>query len=1195
MKRSANHWLEKLSAERRLELEICHKTAARFGKRDLPSDLRPDLLAHAGWGILFSPQDADLLSGPLASLLERRKQAANPFYREIEWDEALLVQQHLWLELGANPGQVDPDRLPYYLLILGGPEKISWRSQSLLGLERAIGRVAFEHAHEYQTWAETLIEAEDQGTDRPRRIVSFAPSNGDRATRDLRQYLVDPLIDQAKNGRLSQDVELDVWDDTLAHKEHLARLLGGDKTPGVLLAACHGKGFSVEDPLLRERQGALIGQGWQTNESPHSREDDYFAACDLPERPELRGLVAFLLACWGLGTPEKDDFAWVKGSQEHSVGEPFVAKLPQALLSRGALAVVGSVDRGWVHSVRWLAGGETGENSGALRDSIKRFLDGQPLGHALQPVRRRYAKLAAWILDPEERLKDGETVSEQVLEALWIAHNAARNFLLLGDPYTRLPSPRIVGSDLESAGTWNPIIPKDSAPRARISSPVFQRAPGTSTVTIWVRENRSNHSVDLEFQLEGENASLPPIDQPLKVTLEGDPEAILAPNFRKIEDSPPNQHTGLLQGIGASLSRQLLPYELQSYLWKHQASLNALWIRGHADWIPWELLRLRDPKQGTTTLALAEAFSLIRWPGLPGESEFLRPANQISLRNIALIAPDDSDLEAVDQEREFLHQLSKHTIKVTNLTPSFDCIREAAEARRFGLWHFAGHGGASGFLITHRHLQLNGGAQLSAADIEGLDTASWRKDRPLVFLNACHSGLTGRTLAGPREGLAHAFLRAGAGAVVGAQWAIGDEEALRFTETFYETLLENQSIGMAVFLARRRLTSRSSGHFALAYVLYADPEARLADRSTSLVRPAKRQVVSRNLQRRILAAAFLSAGLLTSLYRPATPVELDLLVRQADLTVSASEAQSIIDHPLPLDYLTVKRFGQLRLLSQPGSNPSLEEQSASGQWKGLEVPTQLTALEPHSQGSLELLQGSTTLGPLRSRAGATVQLRADQEGEQTVLRIELSPEATTHLITPDSFTLWADLVAPKDPAEQPEPTSRILRQNQTERMLFEISPGIEGSLRFLASLLSGADEMQDKDLVLLDQPLDIESIELFEPSLEGHPTSSIVGPGGIEIPGRPLFHVDSSDAIALEKLRDFKILRMALEDGAIRMVLQGQAGLVQAGPEGATQDLRPSLDERILPSIPKAGLSLGFLIALAILGVPVPLWVFRKL
>jgi CHAT domain-containing protein len=57
--------------------------------------------------------------------------------------------------------------------------------------------------------------------------------------------------------------------------------------------------------------------------------------------------------------------------------------------------------------------------------------------------------------------------------------------------------------------------------------------------------------------------------------------------------------------------------------------------------------------------------------------------------------------------------------------------------------------------------------------------------RPFVFLNACQVG-TSRELLGDYAGLAHAFLRAGACAVVAPLWSVKDTTAKAIALRFYE-------------------------------------------------------------------------------------------------------------------------------------------------------------------------------------------------------------------------------------------------------------------------------------------------------------------------------------------------------------------------------------------------------------------------
>jgi hypothetical protein len=68
----------------------------------------------------------------------------------------------------------------------------------------------------------------------------------------------------------------------------------------------------------------------------------------LGDSPALRGMLAFFFACYGAGTPRQDDFAHLAtGAPVEIAPHGFLARLPQQLLKRGALAVVGHVERAW--------------------------------------------------------------------------------------------------------------------------------------------------------------------------------------------------------------------------------------------------------------------------------------------------------------------------------------------------------------------------------------------------------------------------------------------------------------------------------------------------------------------------------------------------------------------------------------------------------------------------------------------------------------------------------------------------------------------------------------------------------------------------------------------------------------------------------------------------------------------------------
>ncbi len=82
----------------------------------------------------------------------------------------------------------------------------------------------------------------------------------------------------------------------------------------------------------------------------------YVTAAEVTDAANVRGLVAFLLACYGAGTPATDNFLTERNRGPVAVASsPFGAALPQRLLSHpngGALAVVGHVERACGYSIR---------------------------------------------------------------------------------------------------------------------------------------------------------------------------------------------------------------------------------------------------------------------------------------------------------------------------------------------------------------------------------------------------------------------------------------------------------------------------------------------------------------------------------------------------------------------------------------------------------------------------------------------------------------------------------------------------------------------------------------------------------------------------------------------------------------------------------------------------------------------------
>lgn len=421
------------------------------GSFGLPEGVDPRDLRSAGWGIVAHPDEDPAVLKALEPLIEhRRAQVAADRFKPSGL--AYTTPNHrAWLnELKVASGSVMPERVPYYLLIVGSPERIPFSFSQRLNTEYATGRLHLPTPEDYKAYVESVIRYETaSGKTSQAEVLYYAPRHEfDAATQRSADQLVRPLAGLDAKGQPTGEGHAErskgmrsraFWGPAAtkaALTEALHSPLGG-LPPALLFSASHGVLFPKGHALQQASQGALLTQDWpRTGEIGPAH---YFAAQDLRPDARIGGLIAFFFACYGGATPTHDRFIPPsEGTLREIAPQAFHARLPTAMLAHragGALAVIGHIERTWTSSI---IARKAGAQHQPFTNAIDRILAGHPVGYALRDFYDRYAETSAAITQRQEDKLYGQTVPDIEFTRLWLERNDAEGYVLLGDPAAHL-------------------------------------------------------------------------------------------------------------------------------------------------------------------------------------------------------------------------------------------------------------------------------------------------------------------------------------------------------------------------------------------------------------------------------------------------------------------------------------------------------------------------------------------------------------------------------------------------------------------------------------------------------------------------------------------------------------------------------------------------------------------------------------
>ncbi len=464
---------------RDLDIKRRHETEGDFAPEE---GVDPKKLSESGWGVIFAMGPDAKVTPPeyeaLAPLLKLRREQAGDRYREYVGPTAYRDAQgdtpaeskpdFLRRNGAATFGPVKPAIIPYYLLLVGDAQAIPFDFQYQIDVQFAVGRIHFDTLDEYAAYAQSVVAAETGNLALERRAAVFGVANdGDGPTRVSHDELAVPLAAWAAT---QPGWKVDTYLKQDATKARLKSLLGDD-APAFLLTASHGMQYPNGDSRQLAQQGALVCQDWP---GPGFRgafsNDFFFGGDDVAADANVFGTIAMHFACFGAGTPQLSDFC-PPGTPPTLAPKGFVGHLPQRLLAHprgGALAVVGHFERAYAYSFHQ---DQVGSQTEVFNSTIKRLMEGHPIGSALEYFNQRYAEISSELSKQLGEVSRNMTVDQYMLAALWQENNDARNYAVIGDPAVRLmladdsrPAARPVLEVLPLIPTPAPSTPSTPAP-----------------------------------------------------------------------------------------------------------------------------------------------------------------------------------------------------------------------------------------------------------------------------------------------------------------------------------------------------------------------------------------------------------------------------------------------------------------------------------------------------------------------------------------------------------------------------------------------------------------------------------------------------------------------------------------------------------------------------------------------------------
>jgi hypothetical protein len=421
-------------------------------------------ICTGGWGVILGADTSPQVRQALQPLLEHRQAEAGDRYREFYLNTSSETASEFLLRHGVGPGPANLQRVPYYILLVGSPEEITFPFQYQLGVQHGVGRVFFESPDGYYNYATNVVAAEKSDKLTRKRLVFFIPAH----IRDLITQEMFALALRLENFLSSRfrTWEIGRFDHSRATKTTLAEILASHERMPLLLILSHGARFDSGHPLQSSNEGGILcAEFYEKNASGIVNDmtnEVMFCKDDIPNMSRVNVDILFLDACRSAGTAEFDDLPSTAptnnldacrgaGAAEFNdlpstaptdnrrrlAPSDCLAPLPLGLLSSfadGPLAVIGHVNDPSNLSFKWRG---VWTESQTYEITLSRLLEGYPVGFAVKPYVQKFVDILAMIHPFNTNLR-GHRIDDDTREELYRMAIGERNLIILGDPAVRI-------------------------------------------------------------------------------------------------------------------------------------------------------------------------------------------------------------------------------------------------------------------------------------------------------------------------------------------------------------------------------------------------------------------------------------------------------------------------------------------------------------------------------------------------------------------------------------------------------------------------------------------------------------------------------------------------------------------------------------------------------------------------------------